>query len=208
MAGETALVRTTLGRNLVKPRRLRTVAIRLALATAGAAGSLPAAAGAVALDKPTFSGAAVGVEGGGIRLAGTAGEAGVVGRSELAGLVLLEGFWHPGLGHVSAVGPDPQDPAAGGAAFANALAANHPNPFSGGTVLAFSVGRPAQVTLDIHDLAGRRVRRLVGQAMPAGRHDLRWDGRDDRGAPLASGLYHARLSIDDWTDTRRLLLVR
>lgn len=180
--------------------------LAFAAAALVSAGHRPAVA--ATLQSPTFSGGMVGVAGGNLRLAGTVGEAGVVGSVEGPGLILLEGFWRPLPGHVSAVGPDPHDPAADGATFANALATNHPNPFSGGTRLAFSVARPSTVTLDIHDLAGRRVRRLVTATLAAGRHDARWDGRDDRGAALASGLYYARLSIDDWTATRRMLLVR
>ena len=181
--------------------------VRLALFAALAA-ALPTAGSAASLGKPTFSGGAVGVAGGSYRLAGTLGEAGVVGRTAGGSFVVVEGFWRPGLGYVSAVAPDPQDPAAEGAVFANALARNHPNPFSGGTTLAFSVARLADVSLDIFDLAGRHVRRLVGTTMPAGRHDAHWDGRDDRGAPVASGLYHARLTIDSWTATKRMLMVR
>lgn len=187
---------------------LRIGGTRLSLLAACVLMSWPFAAGAVILRNPTFSGGAAGVAGGGRRLAGTVGEAGVVGQVKGSAVVLLEGFWHPGLGYVSAVAPDPQDPAADGMTFANALALNHPNPFSGGTLIAFSVARATTVTLDVHDLAGRRVRRLVGTTLAPGRHDARWDGRDDRGAALASGLYYARLTIDDWTATRRLLLVR
>ncbi|MBK7047554.1 MAG: T9SS type A sorting domain-containing protein [bacterium] len=109
---------------------------------------------------------------------------------------------------MSAVAPDPQDPTADGAVFANALAPNHPNPFSGGTRLAFSVARPSEVSLEIYDLAGRRIRHLIATALPAGRHNAHWDGRDDRGAPVASGLYHARLAIGDWSATKRMLMVR
>lgn len=178
-----------------------------AISTAGSVG-LAAAAGAATLAGPTISGGAVGSAGGSYRLAGTVGEAGVVGQTAGGSYVLGEGFWRPGLGYVSAVAPDPQDPATDGAAFANALAPNHPNPFSGGTTLAFSVARASEVSLEIFDLAGRRVRRLVATTLPAGRHAMHWDGRDDRGAPVASGLYHARLNVDDWSATKRMLMVR
>lgn len=179
-----------------------------AITTAGGVGLAPAAAGGATLASPTISAGAFGSADGSYRLAGTVGEAGVVGRTAGGTHVLTEGFWRPGLGYVSAVAPDPQDPATDGAAFANALAPNHPNPFSGGTTLAFSVARASEVTLEIFDLAGRRVRRLVATTLPAGRHAMHWDGRDDRGAPVASGLYHARLNADDWSATKRMLMVR
>lgn len=180
----------------------------LVLAAAFAAVLLPRAAVAVVLGNPTFSSGAAGVAGGSYRLAGTVGEAGVVGRTSGGSFIVSQGFWRPGLGYVSAVPPEPPVDADGGAAFANALAANHPNPFSGGTTLAFSVAGAAPVSLEIFDLAGRRVRQLVAATLPAGRHDARWDGRDDRGAPVASGLYHARLAIGGWSATKRMLMVR
>jgi hypothetical protein len=186
------------------------LSITLAMALAAAAGTAltPRTAAATDLTSPTFSGGAVGVAGGSFRLAGTVGEAGIVGRTAGGGFVMGQGFWRPGLGYVSAVGPDLPDPTADGAVFANALAPNHPNPFSGGTRLAFSVARPSEVSLEIYDLAGRRIRHLIATALPAGRHNAHWDGRDDRGAPVASGLYHARLAIGDWSATKRMLMVR
>jgi hypothetical protein len=191
----------------MRPSIIRAFPLALALA-AGTMELTPAGAGATTLASPTISGGAVGSAGGSFRLAGTVGEAGVVGQTAGGSYVLTEGFWRPGLGYVSAVGPDPQDPATDGATFANALAPNHPNPFSGGTTLAFSVARNAEVSLEVFDLAGRRVRRLLATTLPAGRHTMHWDGRDDRGAPVASGLYHARLNVDDWSATKRMLMVR
>lgn len=186
----------------------RNLASALALAAVIATSMPQRADGAVVLANPTFSAGAAGVAGGSFRLAGTIGEAGVVGRAAGGSFVMTQGFWRPGLGYVSAVAPDPSDPVVDGAVFANALGANQPNPFSGGTTLAFSVAGPAQVSLEIFDLAGRRVRRLVAATLPAGRHDARWDGRDDRGAAVASGLYHARLAVGNWSATMRMLMVR
>lgn len=59
--------------------------------------------------------------------------------------------------------------------------------------LRFDLQRPAAVRLDVFDLRGRRVRRLVEGAYGAGEHVAAWDGRDDRGIVTASGLYFARL---------------
>jgi hypothetical protein len=138
----------------LKIPRVRDLA--LAAATAGALILACGPSAAASLRNPTFSGGAVGVTGGGYRLAGTIGEAGVVGRVTGSGYALLEGFWHPGAGFTSAVDQDPQVPVGDDATFANAPAGNHPNPFNGATVIAFSVARPTGVTLGVFDLAGRR----------------------------------------------------
>ncbi len=75
------------------------------------------------------------------------------------------------------------------------LGANEPNPFNAGTMIRWDVpigGAP--VSLAIYDLRGARVRTLVDGAQPAGRHSLHWDGRDDRGRTLATGVYFCRLA--------------
>ena len=78
-----------------------------------------------------------------------------------------------------------------------ALEQNTPNPFNPSTVLRFVVPAGAQqqlpVSLVVHDLAGRRVRVLHVGPMAGGRHEMTWDGRDDRGDGVSSGTYFAVL---------------
>lgn len=68
-----------------------------------------------------------------------------------------------------------------------------PNPFAGGTTLRYALPREGDADLVVFDLQGRAVRTLVYGRIPAGRHEARWDGADDSGRPLASGVYLARL---------------
>ncbi|MBK7703679.1 MAG: T9SS type A sorting domain-containing protein [bacterium] len=89
-----------------------------------------------------------------------------------------------------------------------ALLAPHPNPFNPTTTLAFTLERPQDVRLTIHDLAGREVRRLVDVRLPAGRHTSPWDGRDRAGQALPAGTYLARLQAGDRVETRKLSLVK
>lgn len=83
-----------------------------------------------------------------------------------------------------------------------------PNPFNPATELRFELPRPGQVTLDIFDARGQRVRRLVSGQLPAGLHQPLWQGRNDAGRPIASGVYHARLTTIDGVSTRKLTLAR
>ncbi len=84
-----------------------------------------------------------------------------------------------------------------------------PSPFSGQTNFAFLVPAPGgRVRLAVFDVAGRRVRVLYDGQTVAGRHALGWDGRDDAGRRLASGVYFARLSLGDEAHNRRLVLMR
>ena len=104
---------------------------------------------------------------------------------------------------VTAVGLGPASPEA------FALAQNSPNPFNAWTTIAFSLPAPTACRLSILDLQGRRVRYLLPrQALPPGRHRVAWDGTDDTGGEVASGVYLYRLRAGGETHTRRLVLAR
>jgi hypothetical protein len=75
---------------------------------------------------------------------------------------------------------------------ATRLAQNFPNPFNPSTRIAFDLEAPATVHLRVYDAAGRLVRSLVDEAMPAGRYVKTWDGRDGAGRQVASGIYFYR----------------
>jgi flagellar hook assembly protein FlgD len=64
------------------------------------------------------------------------------------------------------------------------------------------------VRLTVHDVTGRRVRRLLDEQRSAGAQSLRWDGRDDDGRALGSGLYLARLRAAGTTASVKLLLIK
>jgi hypothetical protein len=84
-----------------------------------------------------------------------------------------------------------------------------PNPFNAGTVLRATLPRAGRVDLRIHDVAGRRVRTLLaGAPRPAGPLAVRWDGDDDRGRPLPSGVYFARLRAEGLDAVGRLTLLK
>ena len=88
------------------------------------------------------------------------------------------------------------------------LAAPYPNPFNPSTRLEFHLPRDADVRLEIYDLQGRLIRRLVDAHRPAGPQTAIWDGLDGQGRATPSGLYLARLSAGNLRDSRRLSLVR
>jgi hypothetical protein len=75
-----------------------------------------------------------------------------------------------------------------------ALAPAQPTPFVDATVLRFSLPREAPTTLEIVDLAGRRVAMLVDAPLPAGTHTVRWDGRDQSDRAVGAGVYFVRLT--------------
>lgn len=82
-----------------------------------------------------------------------------------------------------------------------------PNPFNPSTRLAFTLARAGRVELDVIDVAGRHVRSLLDGRRTAGDHAVMWDGRDDGGRPVASGVYTVRLRTDGAVETRKIALV-
>jgi hypothetical protein len=76
---------------------------------------------------------------------------------------------------------------------ATALMPAYPNPFNAATVMPFRLGQPGITKLVVLDVLGQSVRTLVDADLPAGEHRVTWDGRDDEGFALGTGLYLARL---------------
>jgi hypothetical protein len=85
---------------------------------------------------------------------------------------------------------------------------NFPNPFNDGTEIPFSLAFPSQVELSLYNVTGQQVRTLVRGARAAGKHYAQWDGRDERGRDLSSGVYFYRLRTNAGGQTRKLLLLR
>jgi hypothetical protein len=164
-----------------------------------------AASFASGLPREAFSSGAVDASGGGLRLRGTLGEAGFVGRSGGPPLSLGHGFWARAF--VSIASEAPGAPSAA-LSFTNDLAPGFPNPFRDAITFAFGLARPSPVRLRLFDVAGRRVATLVDEELPAGRFERRWSGLDDAGRPVGSGVYFYRLDAGDWSRTRRVLKLR
>ena len=102
---------------------------------------------------------------------------------------------------VSAAGDD-------GLPRATRLLGNVPNPFNPLTEISFDLARAGRAQLDIFDLRGRLVTRLVDEVLPVGTHTCRWDGRDAQGHGVASGAYLVRLRQGGVVQERKMLLVR
>jgi serine protease AprX len=85
---------------------------------------------------------------------------------------------------------------------------NYPNPFNPSTAISFSLGEKESVNLYIFDLLGRKIRSLISTDMDAGSHSIVWDGRNDNGQDVASGMYLYRLQTGSSSETRRMTLVR
>jgi hypothetical protein len=129
---------------------------------------------------------------------------GVTGYSHSANHSILHGF----TGCV--VTPTGMD----GNSFASApsvyaLHQNVPNPFNPRTVIRYDIpANPCEVAIKIYDVSGRHVRTLVERVESAGRHEVVWDGTDDAGRSVASGLYIVMLETPEGRFPKKMALLR
>ncbi len=85
---------------------------------------------------------------------------------------------------------------------------NYPNPFNPSTKVEFEVPGQEWVKLTIYDQTGKEVTTLLNRRMSAGAHTVSWDGRDNRGQRVGSGVYFYQLRTTDYQQTRKMILLR
>ena len=86
------------------------------------------------------------------------------------------------------------------------LQQNYPNPFNPTTRFTFSVAAQADVSLMIYDVLGRKIRTLVDDEKAPGVYNVVWDGRNEGGSFVATGLYFARFRGGEYSEMRKLVL--
>jgi hypothetical protein len=89
-----------------------------------------------------------------------------------------------------------------------ALTVNHPNPFNPSTTISFTLPASGAASLSVYNVAGQKIRELVNGPLGAGMHFVVWDGRDDSGKPVSSGVYLTRLTSGKHSATGRMLLAK
>lgn len=88
------------------------------------------------------------------------------------------------------------------------LQQNYPNPFNPETEISFELSNPSQVVVRIFNVLGQEVRTLSQEQYEAGSHTLRWDGQDNLGNPVASGVYLLRLEMEGFSVVKNMSLIR
>ncbi|MGC9362341.1 MAG: M14 family zinc carboxypeptidase, partial [Candidatus Syntrophosphaera sp.] len=89
-----------------------------------------------------------------------------------------------------------------------ALYPNYPNPFNPETTIRYSLSSPTNIEITIYNVRGQQVRKLVDGSMPSGDHKVVWNGRDDSGNEVGSGIYLYRMEDSDYARTRKMMLVK
>jgi len=85
---------------------------------------------------------------------------------------------------------------------------NYPNPFNPTTEISFALPQASFVTLDIYNVLGQRVNSLVNGELPAGEHTVTWNGTNDAGGSVASGVYFYRLTAGDFVQTKKMMMLK
>ncbi len=85
---------------------------------------------------------------------------------------------------------------------------NYPNPFNPATIIRFDLPRSGHVKLSVYNVNGALVSTITDRHMKEGRKEVTWDARDSRGNPVASGIYFCRLVAGDFSQTRKMVLLR
>ncbi|HUV35406.1 MAG TPA: T9SS type A sorting domain-containing protein [Patescibacteria group bacterium] len=92
--------------------------------------------------------------------------------------------------------------------FALHLEQNHPNPFNPSTVIRYSLPERQHVRMSIFDVSGKRVARLVDREETGGHHAVEWNGLDEEGSAVASGIYFYTITAGKRTMARKMILLR
>ena len=140
--------------------------------------------------------------GGGFDLTGTIGQP-FAGRVSGGGYVLHGGVWHPVTGAITPVGEELP-----GVPVNSRLNAPYPNPFNPSTNVSFELAVPGPVRVRIYDSRGQLVRELVNEYMPAGRHEVLWDGKTTAGGGAPSGVFFLRFETAGASETRKMTLLK
>jgi len=88
------------------------------------------------------------------------------------------------------------------------LSQNFPNPFNPATTIRYDVAEKGLVTIKVYSVAGQLVKTLVDEVKAAGFHAAVWDGTNNFGAPVASGVYFYRMETAGFSATRKLVMLR
>jgi hypothetical protein len=85
---------------------------------------------------------------------------------------------------------------------------NHPNPFNPTTIISFYLPSPEHVVLTVYDTRGSRIQTLLADNRDVGTHDVAWNGRNDNGESVSSGVYFYRLKVGKKILTRKMILIQ
>jgi hypothetical protein len=119
---------------------------------------------------------------------------------------LYTGFWNPWVVTMSPVEEVEGDVSQLPKEFD--LSQNYPNPFNPTTVIEYALPKASQVKIQIYNILGQKVRNLVDEQQEAGYKTIYWDGKDDHGKEISSGVYFYRIVARDFVKCKKMTLLK
>jgi hypothetical protein len=95
-----------------------------------------------------------------------------------------------------------------GLPFSLEVGQNYPNPFNAGTTINYQVPVPTELEITVLNVLGQQTRKLFSGRVYAGQHTVTWDGKDDRGQTVASGVYLYRIQTEHFTNAKKMVLLK
>jgi len=89
-----------------------------------------------------------------------------------------------------------------------ALHNSYPNPFNPVTNIRYDIPEISDVTIEIYNLAGQKIKTLVSNEHQPGRYKIQWNATNDLGSPVSTGMYIYRIKAKDFISVKRLLLMK
>jgi len=147
------------------------------------------------------------------KLSSSVGQSIAAGPISVADTILYTGFWNPWVVYMT---PVEWEEVEDGAQLPQEfdLRQNYPNPFNPATVIEYALPRASQVKIQIYNILGQRVRNLVDELQEAGYKAIPWDGKDDSGNEVGSGIYFYRIvactnqGTKDFIKCRKMILLK
>jgi len=85
---------------------------------------------------------------------------------------------------------------------------NFPNPFNPTTIIKYELNKQERIVIDIYSINGEHVKRLVDQMQNAGTHEIKWDGKNDKGKLVSSGIYLYQLVVDNQQLSKKMMFLK
>jgi hypothetical protein len=136
------------------------------------------------------------------RTNGTLAQATPIGVGSSSGKTLYAGFWSRPWVLASILETEDD------LTLTNRIYQNFPNPFTHATTIAYSVKSESRVEIAVFNVNGQRVRTLISEQTPPGRHFTSWDGTTEAGSNASPGVYFCRMTVADYRASRKMLFIR
>jgi hypothetical protein len=130
----------------------------------------------------------------------------ITGAQQSTSYKLYTGFWNPWVVEMSPVEGEEDDADLRPSEFT--LSQNFPNPFNPTTVIQYALPKTTQVRIEVYNVLGQRVRTLVDETQEPGYKIINWDGKDDAGNEVSSGVYFCRIQAGDFVKSRKMTLLK